>query len=86
MKTRLRIHCPTDVDLCGSWSKDETEQEMAELDQKPEGDDWIWWILDHVFADFDVDVESLKNVLVWSAGRIEIANPTGGQAITIELD
>ena len=46
---------------------------------------WIWWILDHVFADFDVDVESLKNVLVWSAGRLEIASPTDGQAITIEL-
>lgn len=87
MKTKLRIYCPTDEDLCGSWNKDETEQEMAELTgQKPEGDDWIWWILDHVFADFDIDAESLKNVLVWSGGRIEIANPDGGQAITIELD
>lgn len=85
MKTQLRIHCPTDVDLCGSWTKDETEREMMELGQKPEGDDWVWWILDHAFADFDVDAESLKNVLVWSAGRMEIANPTGGQAITIEL-
>lgn len=85
MKTKLRIHYASDVDLCGSWTKDETEREMAELDQKPEGDDWIWWILDHVFADFDVDVESLKNVLVWSAGRLEIASPTDGRAITIEL-
>jgi hypothetical protein len=86
MKTKLKIHCASDVDLCGFWTKDETEQEMTELDQKPEGDDWIRWILDHVFADFDVDTKSLKDVLVWSAGRMTIANPADGQMITIELD
>ena len=87
MKTKLRIHCPTDIDLCGSWTKEETEQEMAELTgREPESGEWINWILDHVFSDFRVNTESLKDVLEWSAGRIEIANPTGGQAITIELD
>lgn len=85
MKTRLRIYCASNADLCGSWTKDETEQEMTELDQKPDGDDWIQWILENVFSDFDVDIESLKNVLVWSAGWIKIASPTDGQAIKIEL-
>ena len=87
MKTTLRVHCPTDEDLCGIWSKKETELEMTELTgQEPEGTDWIWWILDHVFSDFKISAESLRDVLVWSAGRIEIANPDGGQAITIELE
>ena len=86
MKTRLRVHCPTDIDLCGSWSKKETEQEMADLGRLAVGNDWITWIFDHLFSDSEINTESLKDVLVWSAGRIEIANPDGGQAITIELD
>lgn len=86
MKTRLRVHCPTYIDLCGSWSKKETEQEMADLGHLAVGNDWITWIFDHLFSDSEINTESLKDVLVWSAGRIEIANPNGGQAITIELD
>lgn len=86
MKTRLRVHCPTDIDLCGIWLKNETEQEMKELGQTPKGSDWIVWLFDHLFADSKLNTESLKDVLVWSGGRIEIANPDGGQAITVELD
>lgn len=85
MKTKLRVYCPTDVDLCGSWNKDETEQEMKELGQTPKGSDWIVWLFDHLFADSKLNMESLKDVLVWSAGRMEIASPTDGRAITIEL-
>ena len=87
MKTKLRIHCASDVDLCGSWNKDETEQEMAELTgQGPDGDDWVYWILDHLFSDFKLNPESLKDVLVWSGGRVEISNPDGGSPIVLELD
>lgn len=50
---KLKITCNTNPDIPGKWDQAEVEQEMKELDMKVTGqnDEWLEYILGHVFDD-----------------------------------
>jgi len=51
--TKLYISCVGNSDWNGTWTKNDVEQEMRELDLQPAGNEWIEWILDHCIGQLD---------------------------------
>ncbi len=49
--TEIESFCPDNPDLCGIWHEEEVKEECRDLGI-PEGD-WLEYILDHLFADYD---------------------------------
>lgn len=45
----IEVTCPTNPDYCGKFERDEIEEEMRELHGVT--NDWISYVLDHLFDD-----------------------------------
>ena len=49
---KLKITCNTGPDIPGEWDKAEVEEEMKDLGMEvTEGDEWLEYVLGHVFID-----------------------------------
>lgn len=62
---KLNITCHTNPDLPGQWDQAEVEQEMKELDMEVTGqnDEWLEYVLGHVFDDAGLPPEVYNAVM-----------------------
>lgn len=62
---KLKITCNTNPDLPGKWDQADVEQEMRELDMEVTGqsDEWLEYILSHVFDDVGLPVEVYNAIM-----------------------
>ena len=62
---KLTITCHTNPDLPGKWDQADVEQEMKELDMKVTGqdDEWLEYVLGHVFDDAGLPPEVYNAVM-----------------------
>jgi len=80
MKTKLTIKS-NNPDWEGSWTKNETEEEMNELDIGVNRRlCWVEYVLDHVFDTRTVDVDALKIVLSTWDGSVTLRDAQGDYA------
>ena len=55
---KLKITCNTNPDIPGKWTQEDVEQEMRDVDIKiTSGDEWLEYILGHVFDDAGLPIE-----------------------------
>lgn len=47
----LKITCPEEPDMEGAYDKEEIEEDMREMMQTPQGNDWIEWVMFHCDVD-----------------------------------
>ena len=51
MAKKLIISSNDVEDWNGVWFKGDVEQEMKDCNQTPKGNEWIEWVVDHMFDD-----------------------------------
>lgn len=65
MTTKLFIESHDNEDWNGEWLKEDVEQEMRELDNPPkDGNEWIAWVLGHMFSFGDDLPAHVENALI----------------------
>lgn len=61
---KLKITCRTNPDIPGEWKREDVEQEMRDVDiEITSGDEWLEYILSHVFDDAGLPEEVYNAIM-----------------------